>query len=999
LNRKIVNARPPSAGLWDHQSRAVATALEYLTATEVGDASALITMPTGTGKTGVIAAITTALPEVRGHRLVLTPWKALTVQLISDLRGRFWERLAPRGRPDLLPVRRLPPSTQLDELSDDEPTIFVATIAAISVAAKWAGAGAYDLSEIFSGFGCVLVDEGHYEPAAEWSDAIRALKRRTILLTATPYRNDEKFFNLGEEWRFRFPHWQAEEERFLRVPDFVRLDRQSPESFVEHVVAETTARFDKRPTTRVIIRCATHTSIRRVVGALERLNQSVIGVHERFPVGSPVLRRSVPAPSECDARFWVHQNKLIEGIDDPEFRVLAFYESLGNDRAIVQQIGRVLRNPGRDPSDSAALVIDSGDRSVEPAWRAYRTFDRQGDAESVSTVPEIIERVLAVQPLAFYYDGGYRTRIELDDPDAWTEFAFPLRTRVFRRRVGDVLAPTLDDLESETAHEWRQLDRRVFRTQRPDERTVITPFVTAENSRLLRRGTFIQPEFGYTVIRVDGDLLFLYDSRGNTPRVVDASYQSLRPPSLQALFPSGSSSLTAVSLINTDVGQQAPRSRRIRASAIDSLAPDLADYAYVCTIAEGYTEFAAQRFRRYLGLSQARINDFRSGERDFENYSSWLDSLRDQLANGGVHSATFSRYAAATEIPEAPDPAHVLFDIDPSDFIHEGSGDALDFEDRAVPVTDGSLSMTINGRDHGATLNWDSIRGRYQLTAPSVEDETYITREGQRDELIALINAEQSLRVVPTERTTVYAHGSFFQPVVPATRIGSFRLLDVLYPVDELAAAVSEKGAAIVDDDWDPASVFGLLSAIAPSSGRVAPDPIRRFLEAPDLVICTDLGTEVADFVVTVPGRIVFVHAKASAATSIYSASALHDVASQAIKNLHHLQPLVDSGMATDRWMQAWRTGHVQGSTRRLRHGTFRSGRDIWKHIRSVVSDPGSDREIWLVIGNALSKQELERQARLRPPAAEVLQVYSLLQTTWGAVSQVGARFRVFCSP
>ena len=987
-----------SAGLWEHQRRAVETAQEYLSATGVDDASALITMPTGTGKTGVIAAIT-ALPEVHGHRLVLTPWKALAAQLTSDLRGRFWERLAPSARPTLLPVRRLPPSTHLDELTEHEPTIFVTTIAAISVAATKADAGAYDLAEIFTDFGCVLVDEGHYEPAAEWSDAIRALKRPTVLLTATPYRNDEKFFNLAAQWRFRFPHWQAEEYGFLRVPQIVRLDARGPEAFAEQVVAETVARFDKRPTTRVIIRCATPASIRRVVGALQELDQPVVGIHDTFPLDDPVHRRSVPAPSECGARYWVHQNKLIEGIDDPEFRVLAFYESLSNDRAIVQQIGRVLRNPGRDKTDSTALVIDSGDRRVKPAWEAYRTFDRQDDAESISTVPQLVERVLDAQPLAFYYDGGYRVRIDLDDPDAWHQFAFPLRTRVFERRSEDLPVPTLHDLERDTAREWHQLDRSVFRTQEPDVRTIITPFVTAENSRLLRRGTFIEPEFGYTIIRLDRELLFFYDSRGSTPRVVDEYYRPLRPPALQALFPSGSSSLTAVSLINTDVGQQAPRSRHIRAAALDALAPDLADYGYICTIAEGFTEFAGRPFRRYLGMTRARINDFRRGERDFENYSAWLDSLRDQLTAGRTSTATFTRYAALADQPESTDAAHVLFDIDPSDFIQAGTNDTLEFEDRAMPVSDGKLAMMVNGEAHDATLHWDSTRARYHLTAPSVEEKRYVTRQGQGDELIGLINSEQSLRVVPSERTSVYAHGSFFRPVIPAARIGAFRLLDVLHPVDELAGAVSEKGRAIVDDDWDPATVFGLVSAFAPSSGRAVPDPMRQFLDAPDLVLCTDLGTEVADFVLTVPGRVVFVHAKASATTRIYSASVLHDVASQAIKNLHHLQPLVDSGMSTAGWMQAWRAPRVQGSTRRLRHGSFRSGPDIWKHIRSLVANPGSDREIWLVVGNALSKSELENQARRRAPAAEVLQVYSLLQTTWGAVSQVGAQFRVFCSP
>jgi hypothetical protein len=54
---------------------------------------------------------------------------------------------------------------------------------------------------------------------------------------------------------------------------------------------------------------------------------------------------------------------------------------------------------------------------------------------------------------------------------------------------------------------------------------------------------------------------------------------------------------------------------------------------------------------------------------------------------------------------------------------------------------------------------------------------------------------------------------------------------------------------------------------------------------------------------------------------------------------------------------------------------------------------------VWLVLGNALSKGELTTQAGKKKPAAEAIQVFSLLQTTWGAVSQLGARLRIFCSP
>ena len=43
-------------------------------------------------------------------------------------------------------------------------------------------------------FGTVLFDEGHREPAPQWARAARGLGARTILFSATPYRNDLKVF-------------------------------------------------------------------------------------------------------------------------------------------------------------------------------------------------------------------------------------------------------------------------------------------------------------------------------------------------------------------------------------------------------------------------------------------------------------------------------------------------------------------------------------------------------------------------------------------------------------------------------------------------------------------------------------------------------------------------------------------------------------------------------------------------------------------------------------
>ena len=323
------------------------------------------------------------------------------------------------------------------------------------------------------------------------------------------------------------------------------------------------------------------------------------------------------------------------------------------------------------------------------------------------------------------------------------------------------------------------------------------------------------------------------------------------------------------------------------------------------------------------------------------------------------------------------------------------------FDDRAAEVgADGEFRIVANGVEHAASVAWDDERERYQLRMPTLQSERFETVEGEPAELVRLINREQLMRVVVRGCDTIYAHGSFYRPIIPATRTDSFQLLDILYDVDELVSAKSEKGTAIVNDDWHPESVFGLISALAPAGARTAPAKMAAIVTSPEMILCTDLGIEAADFVITEAHRIALVHAKASTKTHHCSASALHDVASQAIKNLQYLQPLAVAPMDRSRWMRKWSAKpHVTGTTYRLRHGGFSSSDQMWKHIRTRIQAPDTDREVWLVIGNALSKRHLERQARKAEPAPEAIQVFSLLQTTWSAVSQLGARLRIFCSP
>ncbi|MCB8045186.1 DEAD/DEAH box helicase family protein [Microbacterium oxydans] len=99
---------PPMLPLWPHQRRAVATFERYLN-DSAATGSALVSMPTGTGKTAVIADIVSRVGTLTRDVIVLTPWKPLSRQLRDDLSGHQWTSLGLSPPPARRSWRSQPP--------------------------------------------------------------------------------------------------------------------------------------------------------------------------------------------------------------------------------------------------------------------------------------------------------------------------------------------------------------------------------------------------------------------------------------------------------------------------------------------------------------------------------------------------------------------------------------------------------------------------------------------------------------------------------------------------------------------------------------------------------------------------------------------------------------------------------------------------------------------------------------------------------------------------
>lgn len=991
---------PPTTlarALWPHQREAVNVMTKYLVSQPRSPQGAgLVTMPMGAGKTAVIAGVIDSRRR-RRHWLVIVPRRSLVRQVRRALDGGLWRTLGV-GRPSSFPeVRELPTASHIDEVpATTTPTVFVGTFQKLlSIDAEF-GADQARRHACFAGFEAVLVDEGHYEPSPEWSAALRSLGLPVMLFTATPYRNDELHFEADPEHRFWYRHHQAVTDGRLREPRFATIADGSTEQFVDDVVAFVA---DKRlGAARVIIRCATADEIRACVATLLHRGQSAVGIHENFTnSGDDHLLDRVPAPEDSNAQYWVHQFKLLEGIDDPTFRVVAFHDRLNSDRAVVQQIGRVLRRPA--PTPKTAWVLSRPDFDVEQIWDRYLHFDRH-EGESTATTPDFTQCLLDVQPVAAYYDSQFRAPIDLGDADLWRQFAYQPAARVFKSPTTPQLSST--ELGAAIVEDYKLVGLTVQRPMFPDAQTVVVGYVGIGNSSALLTGLFLEGTLGFTVVRLTDRRVFVFDSHNQIPDAIAKLKLAQESRSVLSLLLDEDARLTSVSLDNTDIGRRAIRSRTLRAASIEDVAPDLTDYAYVCNIAEGYTPNSplGARTRRYVGMSRSRIRDGRRQRLTFEQFRQWVDTIDRRLdAKTATATTTLARYADATAVPADPTARHLLLDVDGSEFTRfsDASGDeSLDFDGVAATVRDERVTLEVDGTPIAATVRWDAAVDRYHFESQALKSLEF--RDDTGRELTSVINSEQRLRIVPHTAGSIYVNGQFIAVPDPHTDRAGLRLLNAITGMDELKGVIAEKGKP-ASGRWHPKSVFAVIDKLAGTQRQRAQiHQMSSHFDRLETLVCTDMQTEPCDFIAMQPDRIAFIHAKFGDGAK-RSATVFHEVVAQAIKNLAYLLPSTQTRPPMNYWGDPWPSRNANPGLDRLRTPVPLTPDQMWQRARDIITDPTAQKEVWIVLGAGMSIEEVRAELHKPDPADEVIQIYALLQTAWSTVAQCSAQLRIFCSP
>jgi superfamily II DNA or RNA helicase len=1111
---KFWEGRSGVLSLWEHQRSAIALGVAYMNAADrrlpqegnVTEA-ALLKLPTGTGKSGIVAVLVRCIPQIR-RVLVLTPRIALTDQLKADIEYRFWRNIgfqADEGKiwsapasiagadvPDAVVESLLPNVPRLTSLlsqGDAERIVLVATFQAFDrirrdrdrLERKLRREGglnaenaerlrvAKEFLAFLSGFDLIVVDEGHYEPAPSWSRSVRLLDRPTILLSATPFRNDYKLFQVRGRFVYNLPFFVARERNIVRSVEFasghdrpgrrqappqrprrptlqeipaeegdrvgpIRVtqeDRDEVRRFVALLgetmpaILERARNYTEKP--KIMVRAGSFEVLFLLQKAIEtQFGERPVLVHERInkPAADDEGRRYqmvAVARERCPgARFWLHETKLLEGIDEPEFVAVAIYDPFTNARQLIQQIGRAIRStdPKRRSRQMASVVVFPEMRArIERSWDRYLEFENYCAENLQNVVPSeafLPEKIVQQIPDTQYVDGEFRQRLPGDVLIAAEDLMVPLRASVF------LIEPSFDleDAALEIHEAIVARNRFVVREIEglPENAIGWTYFGVRESPYLVKH-FMTEWVMGLFLGARIGPLFLVQDTDGVVFDPTKVDLERAGREHLLRMFADHAESqvtITRMSAHSLDMSDRAIRTLSARTRSFAETFTDLLDPILVPTSVYGFVEGNG----RYLGIKRGRISDASDSFVPIVEYLEWVQRIAADLTDQNRRpNSVFDRYARLADVGdrEAARPTSILLDLSRDAFREFGvSADAdagvgdehdLPYEDVCAEVNhNGEFSiLDKDGQAVACRVQYNRETGRYKITSPLL-DERHPPRVRERStRAVALtewINREQAFRLTIPQNGVVYMQGEFHQTQDFVTDDGTVLPLEDVVAVPFLGETMSEKGEGFFDDTgrWEVQSVFGSIKAFCEGRRQERFGPLTSILANYDLVLLDDGSDEIADFVAVGDRRVALIHAKASEILHYDAITPLQAVGRQAMASLAFCSTLAQvDGIAEDRWRRPYRANQVTLDLSRVfKNGNDVPDEDVATSVKAAFRNPTFSKEIWVLAGRLVAVEHIRQRAQAGELSNRQRQLLMFIESLRTACGRANARLRIF---
>jgi hypothetical protein len=246
------------------------------------------------------------------------------------------------------------------------------------------------------------------------------------------------------------------------------------------------------------------------------------------------------------------------------------------------------------------------------------------------------------------------------------------------------------------------------------------------------------------------------------------------------------------------------------------------------------------------------------------------------------------------------------------------------------------------------------------------------------------IDRKNLYTIVFNDLSIVYLDGALYRD---RTLVNGEALLRHVTANAGLNQSVSEKGQFVAGQvAFDANSVFGVI--------------VNGIRENGEILICDDLGDEWADFLgvntTMRPKTFSFYHAKHGPAG--LGASSLHELVSQAIKNLGRMNPTPeDFGRKLPGWEEPYRNAGVETAIQRVIGGDPATLADT---INQAIATPDTIRKVHIVTSLLSRNQLVDMFTAIQggqSPTPHFVQLYWLLMSFIGACSEIGAYAYIVC--
>lgn len=758
-------------------------------------------------------------------------------------------------------------------------------------------------------------------------------------------------------------------------------------------------------------------------------------------------RSALSSARAQQATYWLHQWKLLEGVDEKAFVTVAVFQSFGNSRAAIQQLGRVLRYLDPQHIVEEQATVFAGRHALddlEGRFERYRSFEQyfdQDPGKALLQEARLPSVMLKDTPEFQYLFGDFCGRLGLEDSDKPTfdDFRLPLRTTVVRPSgvlgIDAFAQRCMEAMGLEDRYEMRIIEPRTADPQ--NVRLII--YLTWKNSALLVRHSFPLWDLGLMAIVGVGTRYFIFDTDGLVIDFERLDLETEPPESIRRLVPRSTNvqpwRVGQASAVGLDLAETAVRSVTARMHDFSSAFFDLAQRNQALSAVRAHSRRRDRAFSRYLSISRSSVSDSGGGEGtkvSVAEYAGWAEELAAVMDSAVNASYVFDRFAQSVPAPPAADafPLNVLFDFQQvqddtggADSWNRQRLESLLAAEVCVDVeNDGSFRLSPPGARLAGTLKYEisgSVhrRGRYVVESRQLDEYVRNPDAPRTLSFASAINKVQALRVVPVAHALTYAKRTFYRSGIDVglLRSGVERgtPLEYLRPSNWMAQMQSEKGRGPIGK-WVTESIFGGLYAHfgLPDRGNARAAftvrPVRQHdpdladeLDTFDLVVCDDGGQEWADFMlVSEPDkRVVFIHAKVG--DSQLSLNAMQAVGRQAQAGISVLTSGTSFAERATWWTSPWSMDDGRQVTRRiLKSRTGRSLPAAASAIESAVSSGVYTKELWIWVGRTLSKQsllaELTRADGPSPRGRQMTYYLGALQT---AAARGSIGMSIFCSP